>query len=69
MKVEHQKLFTPVIITLETEDELNYLWHVLNLNSMHVEKNTVSDVAFPRDARLVARTMWAHLDKIVRKEV
>jgi len=41
MKAERKnKAFEPVTITLESQDELNYLWHALNIGYTHVQRNT-----------------------------
>lgn len=37
MKVERKEEFTPVTITIESQDELNYLWHCLVLPKYKVK--------------------------------
>jgi len=53
MKVERKnKAFEPVVITLESLDELHYLWHCLN--NLHKEMD------FPVELR---RDMFLNLDE------
>jgi hypothetical protein len=68
MKAERkQPEFEPVIITLESEDELYYLWHCLNLNKLDVkELSGLSTTPFPENLDEI--WMFQALDKIVRPE-
>lgn len=68
MKVEGKKPeFKPVVITLESEDELYYLWHCLNLNKLDVkELSGLSTTPFPEN--LDDMKIFKKLDKIVRPE-
>jgi hypothetical protein len=59
--------FKPVVITLESEDELHYLWHCLNLNKLDVkELSGLSTTPFPKD--LDDMKIFKKLDKIIRPE-
>lgn len=66
MKVERkQPAFEPVIITIESEDELNYLWHCLNVDKSDIESLSISsEIKFPRNVD--DKQMWEALDEIVR---
>jgi hypothetical protein len=67
MKVEgKQPEFKPVVITLESEDELNYLWHLFSLIKSDVEKLAGDEIFFPKD--LDDMKIFKKLDKIVRPE-
>jgi hypothetical protein len=66
MKVERkQQKFEPVVITVESEDELHYLWHCLNL-----EKDTVFEWSdsgnVPYPEKVNDMNIFIELDKIVR---
>lgn len=63
MKVEREKKFTPVVITVESQDELNYLWHCLNVSVDTIMSNSDLAVPFPKQGK---GNMWDKLDKIVR---
>ena len=52
MKVERKEEFTPVTITIESQDELNYLWHCLDSEKIEGE---LSGVVYG---------MWESLNKL-----
>ena len=65
MKAERKnKAFEPVTITLETEDELNYLWYCLNRPKRMILENYESELNVSED--FDEYQMWKELDKIVR---
>lgn len=45
-------VFIPIVITLETEDEADYFWHLLNVASNVIKKHTDSQFDFPDDLEL-----------------
>ena len=42
------KSFKPVTITVETKDELNYLWHALNVCKASLKSNACTLATSPR---------------------
>ena len=66
MKVERKEEFTPVTITLESQDELNYLWHCLD--SEKIEKIVTQNAKdiFPFNSG-VGCGMWESLNKIMNE--
>lgn len=67
MKAERkQPKFEPVVITLKSEDELNYLWHCLDLKKSDVKDLANQSVPFPENVD--DDQMFEELDKIVRPE-
>ena len=67
MKVKKQ--FAPVTITIETEEELQYLWHALNASSQEIED--LADcfgMPFPKNAERLNLKMFNELnDEITTK--
>lgn len=70
MKVERQRpkeQFVPIVITLETEEEANYLWHRLNIadtdsfDNYRQRKHIDFSVGF-------SFGMWTELNKVFRPE-
>lgn len=67
MKVERkQSKFDPVVITIETEDELTYLWHLLSLRKSDVKGLAGINYHFPENVDDME--MFVEIDKIARPE-
>jgi hypothetical protein len=67
MKVEgKQTKFEPVVITIESQDELIYLWHCLSLFKSDVKEYWDRDFPFPKNVD--DNQMFQSLDKIVKPE-
>ena len=67
MKAERkQSEFEPVVITIESKDELNYLWHCLDVAKSLIEENCNQAYAFP--SNFDKHEMFRSLDKVVRPE-
>jgi hypothetical protein len=56
--------FKPVVIEIESEDELLYLWHCLNIKKEGVLDGADSRIPFPHN--IEDYKMWKLIDKIVR---
>lgn len=66
MKVERKnKAFEPVTITLESQDELNYLWYCLNRPMSVIMENENEKIVVGCDFDEYA--MWKELDKIIKE--
>lgn len=55
--------FKPVVIEIESEDELRYLWHCLNENKEKIKINADFSVPFPDN--IEDYKMWDVIDKLL----
>ena len=55
--------FKPVVIEIESEDELLYLWHCLNVDSRIIEQNTSKRIKV--SSEFSKRQMWQLIDKLL----
>jgi DNA transposition AAA+ family ATPase len=64
MKIKREIEFTPITIILESEQEADNLWHILNCaNGMSLEDyNTEHDKDFEK------YPLWLNLDSVYRPE-
>lgn len=68
MKIERiKKQFEPVVITLESEDELLYLWHLLSLYKTDVE-DLCSDNPRPFPTKIDDQKMFDLIEKILEND-
>jgi len=76
MKIERKKTgFKPIIITIETEEEANYFWHLLNMPRSYLEQYVEEWVKNKKSARRaiefankIKDTVWEAFDKVYRPE-
>ena len=55
--------FNPVVIEIESEDELRYLWHCLNIKKEIVKNKADIGVPFPQD--IDDLEMWDVIDNLL----
>ena len=55
--------FRPVVIEIESEDELLYLWHCLNVNKDTIKENTDKEHPFPDN--VCDYGMWELIDNLI----
>jgi len=74
MKAERKEIdFEPIIITIETEEEANYLWHLLNMPANHLEQYVKEWYPTKKSAQKAVEfgkcnknKIWETFDKIYR---
>jgi hypothetical protein len=59
MKVEREKGFRPIVITLENENEAATLWHWLNMDYDETGEEYAEENELPlRDPKTIAQLFW-----------
>jgi len=62
MKAERkeEEKWVPIVITLESKEEAQYLWHVLNIHTSDIRQLASTSLPFPEVNK---RKMWNTLDQ------